>query len=59
MAQFMPTDYAKMLAGLDTVIREGGEERVNDVVLEVRGRKPKTLEEFVDECVKKGVWERK
>lgn len=53
---FMPLDYARMLAGLDTAIREGKEERVNDVVKRVTGREPKTLGELVDEGVRDGVW---
>jgi len=59
MANFMPEDYAKMLAELETVIKNGGEERLNDVVLNVTGREPKRLEDFVDECAKKGIWDKK
>ncbi len=58
MANSMPEDYAKMLAELETVIKNGGEERLNDVVLKVTGRKPKRLEDFVDECMKKGIWDK-
>ncbi|TVY91676.1 Agroclavine dehydrogenase [Lachnellula willkommii] len=56
MQAFMPLDYARMLAELDTAIKEGKEERVNDVVKCVTGREPKTLGEFVDEGVRDGVW---
>jgi len=53
----LPGDYARILAQLDTAIKNGEEERLNDVVLQVTGRKPKTFEEFVNECAEKGVWE--
>lgn len=46
--------YAKLLAGLDTRIKEGAEEKHNDVVEKVTGRKPKTFREFAEE--KKLVW---
>jgi festuclavine dehydrogenase len=59
MANFMPEDYAKMLAELETVIKNGGEERLNDVVLKVTGSEPKKFEDFVDEMIKKGIWDRK
>lgn len=59
MAKFIPEDYAKMLAELETWIKKGGEEKLNDVVLKVTGREPKGLEEFVDENVRKGVWDKK
>jgi festuclavine dehydrogenase len=55
----LPGDYARILAQLDTAIKNGEEERLNDVVLQVTGRKPKTFEEFVNECVEKGVWEQR
>lgn len=45
-----------MLAALDTMIKGGGEARLDDSVKKVTGREPKTLEAFVDECVAKGVW---
>ncbi|CZR54317.1 related to nucleoside-diphosphate-sugar epimerase family protein [Phialocephala subalpina] len=59
MANFMPEDYANLLAGLETVIKNGGEERLNDVVLKVTGHEPRGLEDFVDEWVGKGVWDKK
>ncbi|KAL8635593.1 MAG: hypothetical protein Q9228_006930, partial [Teloschistes exilis] len=46
--------YAKILAGLDTRIKEGIEEKHNDIVEKVTERKPKTFREFVEE--KKLVW---
>jgi festuclavine dehydrogenase len=52
-------DYARMLAGLDTAIREGREERLGDAVLKVTGREPKKLGTFVDECVQRGIWVKK
>ncbi|KUJ20904.1 NAD(P)-binding protein [Mollisia scopiformis] len=58
IANFMPEDYAKMLAKLETVIKNGGEERLNDVVSKVTGREPKRFEDFVDEMVGKGVWDK-
>ena len=59
MKAFLPEEYARMLAQLDTAIREGREERLNGVVEQVTGRKPKTLGTFVDECVREAVWEKK
>ncbi|KAG9234145.1 fungal-specific transcription factor domain-containing protein [Amylocarpus encephaloides] len=54
----MPVDYADMLAQLDTFIKEGKEERMNDCVERITGRKPRKLEEFVQEAVEGGVWGR-
>lgn len=54
MANSMPEDYAKMLAELDTVIKNGGEEKLNGVVLSVTGRPSRGLEDFMDE----GGWRR-
>lgn len=51
----MPGDYAKMLAELETVIKNGEEERLNVVVVKVTGREPRGLEESLDEIVRKGV----
>lgn len=59
MANFLPEDYAKLLAGLETVIKDGGEERLNDVVRKVTGEEPRRLEDFVDEWAKKGIWDKK
>lgn len=55
----VPADYGKMLAGLDTVIKEGKESRLNDVVLKVTGRPPKKFEVYLGECVARGVWDKK
>ncbi|KAG4427442.1 hypothetical protein IFR05_017074 [Cadophora sp. M221] len=51
-------DLVKGLAAMDTAIRNGAEEMLNDDVLTVTGRKPKTLEVWVDEVVGTGVWEK-
>lgn len=51
-------DLVNALAAMDTAIRNGAEEMLNDVVLKVTGKKPKTLEVWVDEVVGTGVWEK-
>jgi len=45
----LPPDYARSLAGLDTMIRGGGEDRINDVVQQVTGRPPRSFREFFEE----------
>ncbi|KAL8983240.1 MAG: hypothetical protein Q9177_005030, partial [Variospora cf. flavescens] len=50
----LPEEYAKLLARMDTKIKQGGEEYLNDTVETVTGRPPKTFGEFAKE--KKGVW---
>ena len=55
----IPEDYAKMLAELDTAIKNGEEERLNSVILDVVGHPPTRFEDFVDRCVKSGVWTKK
>jgi hypothetical protein len=52
--QGIPDMYAKVLASLDTAIAAGVETRLNDVVINVTGRKPKYFAEFVKE--NKDVW---
>lgn len=47
-------EYAKVLAGMDIPIKNGSEEKLNDVVLKVTGRKPKTFREFAVE--NKSIW---
>lgn len=47
-------EYAQVLAAMDIPIRNGSEERLNDVVLKITGRKPKTFREFALE--NKSVW---
>lgn len=47
-------EYAKVLAGMDIPIKNGSEEKLNDVVLKVTGRKPKSFREFAEE--NKSIW---
>lgn len=47
-------EYAKVLAGMDIPIKNCSEEKLNDVVLTVTGRKPKTFKEFAVE--NKSIW---
>lgn len=49
-----PPEYANILAGLDTLIRDGGEDRINDVVQQVTGRPPRSFRQFIEE--NKEVW---
>jgi len=56
MSQFLPEEYARLLAQLDTAIKNGVEERLNSVVLDVTGRKPRRFRDFVELCVESGVW---
>ena len=55
----IPPDYAKMLAGLDTAVKDRKENRLNDVVLRVTGHPPKKFEVYLEECVARGVWDKK
>jgi len=55
----IPEEYARMYAQLDTHVKEGKEEIQNDVVLQVTGKEPERFEQFVDECVRKGIWVKK
>lgn len=43
----MPLGYAVMLAAMDTAISKGSEERLNDFVLKITGRSPRTFHDFV------------
>jgi len=54
----IPADYAKLLAELDTTIKNGNEERLNSVILDVTGHQPRKLEDFVEKCAESGVWAR-
>ncbi|KAG8163579.1 hypothetical protein KVR01_006876 [Diaporthe batatas] len=47
-------EYARVLASMDISIRNGSEERLNDVVLRETGRGPKTFREFAVE--NKSAW---
>jgi festuclavine dehydrogenase len=55
----IPPDYARMLAGLDTAIKDGKENRLNDVVLKVTGHPPKKFEVYLGECTAREVWDKK
>jgi len=52
----IPDDYARLLAQLDTAIKDGAEERLNNVVLDTTGREPRGFREFVEKRVDNGVW---
>lgn len=52
----VPDDYAKLLAQLDTAIKNGAEERLNSVILDVTGREPRTFQDFVQRCIESGFW---
>ncbi|KXH66681.1 AFUA_2G17970 family ergot alkaloid biosynthesis protein [Colletotrichum salicis] len=54
VAQGMPRDYAEMMSGLDTAIKNGSENRTNSVVLAVTGKQPKKFREFAER--NKTVW---
>lgn len=45
----MPEEYAKMLASMESLVKDGAEARMNDVVLRVTGKKPKSFREFAQE----------
>ncbi|KAK7738063.1 hypothetical protein SLS63_002396 [Diaporthe eres] len=47
-------EYAKVLAGMDTPIKNGSEEKLNNVVLTVTGSKPKSFKEFA--VANKSIW---
>lgn len=51
--------YARMLAQLDTAVKDGKEERLNDVVLKITGHPPKKFEVYLGECIARGVWDKK
>ncbi|KAI3535709.1 AFUA_2G17970 family ergot alkaloid biosynthesis protein [Colletotrichum filicis] len=53
-AQGMPRDYAEMMGGLDTAIKNGSEDRTNSVVLAVTGKQPKKFRDFAER--NKAVW---
>ncbi|KAK7458316.1 AFUA_2G17970 family ergot alkaloid biosynthesis protein [Colletotrichum acutatum] len=53
-AQGMPRDYAEMMGGLDTAIKNGSENRTNSVVLAVTGKQPKKFRDFAER--NKVVW---
>ncbi|KAK6069288.1 Agroclavine dehydrogenase [Seiridium cupressi] len=51
----IPAPYASVLASMDTIIKNGGEEQLNDVVVTVTGKNPRGIREFVEE--NKVVWQ--
>ena len=44
----MPAEYSHMLARMDTMIANGAEERLNDVVEEITGEKPRSFRDFAE-----------
>ncbi|KAI1455901.1 putative ergot alkaloid A [Annulohypoxylon moriforme] len=52
--QFIEPEYARTLAAMDTDIKNGAENRTNDVVRTVTGKEPKKFRDFVEE--NKAVW---
>ncbi|KAI1503008.1 hypothetical protein F5X99DRAFT_139991 [Biscogniauxia marginata] len=59
LAQFyvkagLPADYAHVLASFDTEIKNGGEDQMNNVVLEITGKRPRSFREFVE--ANKATW---
>ncbi|KAK9779656.1 putative Agroclavine dehydrogenase [Seiridium cardinale] len=51
----IPAPYASVLASMDTIIKNGGEEQLNDVVVTVTGKNPRGIREFIEE--NKAVWQ--
>ncbi|RYO98813.1 hypothetical protein DL764_006976 [Monosporascus ibericus] len=51
----MPAQYAAILAAMDTTIKNGSEDRLSDVVLQVTGRPPRRFRDLVEE--NKAVWD--
>ena len=45
----IPEGYARPLAMMDTMIANGGEDRLNDVVQKMTGRPPKTFRKFAEQ----------
>ncbi|KAK1992712.1 family ergot alkaloid biosynthesis protein [Colletotrichum falcatum] len=54
VSQGMPSDYGEMMAGLDTAIKNGSENQINSVVLELTGKQPTTFRDTAEKD--KGVW---
>ncbi|GKT47813.1 festuclavine synthase II [Colletotrichum spaethianum] len=52
--QGVPRDYAEMLSGLDTAIKNGSENRTNSVVLALTGKQPRKFRDTAEK--NKGVW---
>ena len=45
----IPDGFAGFLAALDTMVANGGEERLNNVVGQVIGRPPKSFRAYIEE----------
>lgn len=54
VSQGMPQDYAEMMGGLDTNIKNGSENRTNSVVLALTGKQPRKFRDVAKEY--KSVW---
>ena len=52
----MPEDFSSMLAGMDTAILNGSENRLSDDVLRVTGRPPISFEYFARKNKNSAVW---
>ncbi len=50
----MPEEYSKFMVLMETAIKHGAENRTNDVVLAVTGKKPKTFREHITQ--EKAAW---
>lgn len=55
----MDGTYARSLAELDTYVKTGGEERLNDTVLRLIGKEPKRFQDYVQQSLKQGIWRMK
>ncbi|GHG90927.1 NmrA family NAD(P)-binding protein [Streptomyces lanatus] len=54
LAAAMPTEFAAMLASMDTAVADGAEDRVTDTVLRVTGRRPRDFRAHVERAVAAG-----
>jgi hypothetical protein len=54
MSLGMEESYAQILSAMDTAIKHGAENRTNDVVLTLTGRKPKPFRLIAEQS--KSVW---
>ena len=50
----MPEDYSKFMSFMDTNIKHGSEDRLNDVVLSVTGKQPNVFRDFAEAA--KATW---
>jgi hypothetical protein len=42
----MPEDYSKLMSAMDATVKNGAENRTNDVILAVTGSAPKKFKDF-------------